>query len=163
VCDFGMPCGKCGSSSLVPGSFRPVAAVRDEAEKRGEAAHRGCAEDCGRGGPEEAARILAGFIEGAQAYTAAETQGRKDDGGKPRWDLLPFAALEDVARVLEFGARKYAPDNWRKVEGWRWRYTRAGFGHLAAFARGEKLDPESGLPHLAHAACCLLFILDLDR
>lgn len=91
------------------------------------------------------------------------SEGRKDDAGKPRWDLLPFAALGDVARVLEFGARKYAPDNWRLVEGWRWRYTRAGLGHLVAFARGEKLDPESGLPHLAHAACCVLFLLELDR
>jgi hypothetical protein len=157
---IGQPCNRDGLRVV---EERDVAGGWCPKYEAVEAAHRGCAEDCGRGGPEEAARILAGFIEGAQAYTAAETQGRKDDGGKPRWDLLPFAALEDVARVLEFGARKYAPDNWRKVEGWRWRYTRAGFGHLAAFARGEKLDPESGLPHLAHAACCLLFILDLDR
>lgn len=90
-------------------------------------------------------------------------EGRKDDSGKPRWDLLPMHALEDVARVLEFGACKYAPDDWRKVEGWRWRYARAGFGHLAAFVRGERLDAESGLPHLAHATCCVLFLLELDR
>lgn len=89
--------------------------------------------------------------------------GQKDDAGKPRWDLLPFAALDDVAAVLEFGARKYAPDGWRKVPGWRWRYLGAALRHLAAFGRGQRLDPESGRPHLAHAACCILFMLELDR
>jgi hypothetical protein len=88
--------------------------------------------------------------------------GRKDDAEKPRWDLLPFAGLEQVVKVLTFGAKKYAPENWRRVEGWRWRYFRAAIGHLAAWKAGEKLDPESGLPHLAHAACCVLFLLELD-
>jgi hypothetical protein len=88
--------------------------------------------------------------------------GRKDDGGKPRWDLLPFEALSHVVDVLTFGAKKYAPDNWRQVDGWRWRYFRAGLGHLVAWWRGEKLDQESGLPHLAHAACCVLFLAARD-
>lgn len=89
--------------------------------------------------------------------------GRKHDAGKPRWDLLPWGPLEDVAKVLEFGARKYAPNNWQKVEGGGWRYLRAGLGHLAARARGERLDPESGLPHLAHAVCCCLFLAWFDN
>jgi Domain of unknown function (DUF5664) len=90
------------------------------------------------------------------------THGVKADAGKPRWDLLPPVALEEVSKVLEFGARKYAPDNWRKVKGWRWRYARAAIGHIFAFLRGERVDPESGLPHLAHAACSVLFVLELD-
>ena len=91
-----------------------------------------------------------------------ETPGRKDDAGKPRWDLLPFCALNEVAKVLEFGARKYAPNDWRKVPDWRARYVGAALRHVAAFALGERLDPESKLPHLAHAACCVLFMLELD-
>lgn len=98
----------------------------------------------------------------APSDLAVMVAGRKDDAGKPRWDLLPFEALAVVVAVLTFGARKYAPDNWRSVEGWRWRYFRAALSHLAAWWRGEKLDPESGLPHLAHAACCVLFLLALD-
>ncbi len=90
------------------------------------------------------------------------SEGRKDDFGKTRWDLLPFAGLGQVAEVLTRGAVKYAPDNWRKVEGWRWRYFRAAIGHLTKWWLGEKLDPEWGLPHLAHAACCVLFLLELD-
>jgi hypothetical protein len=89
-------------------------------------------------------------------------EGIKFDFNKPRWDLIPFGPLEEVAKVLEFGARKYAPDNWQKVEGGRWRYLRAGFGHLARRARGETNDDESGLPHLAHAVCCCLFLMWFD-
>ena len=93
----------------------------------------------------------------------AAVEGLKHDGGKPRWDLLPWEELLEVAKVMEFGARKYAPDNWKKVEGGPWRYLRAGIGHLAARASGERRDPESGLPHLAHAVCCCLFLLWFDR
>lgn len=89
--------------------------------------------------------------------------GVKHDQGKPRFDLLPPRAVEAVARVLEFGARKYAPGNWQKVQGGRWRYTRAALGHVFAYVKGEQKDPESGENHLAHAACCVLFLLDFEE
>jgi len=69
--------------------------------------------------------------------------------------------LGDVARVLEYGSTKYAPDNWRSFE---WdeasdrEYWSAFLRHLLAHSRGETADPESGLPHLAHAVCCLLIV-----
>lgn len=83
--------------------------------------------------------------------------GRKFDHEKPRYDLVPWECMDDVARVLTFGATKYAPDNWKYVKGARWRYIGAAFRHLAAMAMGETNDPETGLPHAAHAVCCLLF------
>ena len=85
----------------------------------------------------------------------------KGDAGKVRLDLLPFAALEDVARVLEYGAKKYQPQGWRAVAGGHDRYVAAALRHLHAHAGGETLDEESGLPHLAHAACSILFALEL--
>ena len=85
--------------------------------------------------------------------------GVKFDGEKPKWDLVPWDGMEPVARVLTLGARKYSPDNWRKVPDGRTRYLAAAFRHLVAHARGEVLDPESKEPHLAHCVCCLLFIL----
>ncbi len=91
-----------------------------------------------------------------------QPDGHKHDEDKPRWDLLPFAAAEAVVGVLTFGAQKYAPENWRFVPDARRRYFAAALRHLVAYWRGERSDPESGRPHLAHAACCLLFLLELD-
>lgn len=84
----------------------------------------------------------------------------KFDGGKPTPELLPFAALEQVSAVLAFGAAKYAPHNWRKGKGLAWsRLLGAALRHLLAWGRGEDNDAETGLSHLAHAACCILFLL----
>jgi hypothetical protein len=84
--------------------------------------------------------------------------GVKHDQEKPPLALLPGAALAEVAKVLGFGAAKYAPHNWRKgiVHS---RLLSATLRHLAALADGERLDPETNLPHAAHAACELLFLL----
>lgn len=96
------------------------------------------------------------------ARGASVGEGRKDDAGKPPWDLLPWRATEEVVRVLEFGARKYAPDNWRKVPDSRRRYFAAAMRHLLAWWGGERNDPETNLHHLAHAECCLKFILEME-
>lgn len=91
--------------------------------------------------------------------------GMKFDGDKPRMDLLVDGcpnALELVAKVLTFGAQKYADHSWQGVEAGASRYKAALVRHLTAHAKGELHDPESGLPHLAHAACNALFILELE-
>jgi hypothetical protein len=86
----------------------------------------------------------------------------KYDGDKAEMWLLPGDALEEVAKVLSFGAKKYAPHNWEKGFNWS-RLLSAALRHCFAAARGEWLDAESGLPHVAHAACCLLFLLSHKR
>ena len=90
------------------------------------------------------------------------TAGVKFDQDKPQWTLVPFKAFDEVVKVLTIGARKYAPDNWKKVPNARQRYIDAAFRHMSAYAGGEKLDAETGKNHLAHAACCLLFLLAFD-
>lgn len=92
--------------------------------------------------------------------TPSPEQGRKYDAAKPRLDLVPMTSLLEVGKVLEFGARKYADNNWQQVPGGTQRYYAAALRHLAACQEdfGAR-DPESGLPHLAHAACCVLFML----
>lgn len=90
--------------------------------------------------------------------------GMKYDGDKPRMDLLVDGcpnALEAVAQVLTFGAQKYAAHSWHTVPEGDTRYKAALLRHLTAHAKGEQLDGESGLHHLAHAACDALFILEL--
>lgn len=87
------------------------------------------------------------------------TGGIKHDSDKPALALLPFRATEEVAKVLAFGAKKYDAWNWKKGFAWS-RLIGAALRHLFAFARGEDKDAETGLSHLAHAACCVLFLLE---
>jgi len=96
--------------------------------------------------------------------------GMKFDGDKPRWGLLPEIAVNEIVKVLTYGAKKYNPGNWKYVEGRRWRYFDAMRRHLYAwkeeanFGRNRKFifDKDSGLMHLAHAGCCLLFLIWID-
>lgn len=99
----------------------------------------------------------------AQTDPATPVLGAKRDAGKPRWTLLPLRALSRVVDVLEFGARKYSAGNWRHVPDARARYLDAAWRHLVARCEGVALDPESGLPHAAHAVACLLFVLAFDE
>lgn len=87
--------------------------------------------------------------------------GRKDDGGKPRYDLIPPEMLEGVAAVLTYGAAKYEPRNWERGMAWG-RVFGALMRHMWAWWRGQSHDPESGLPHLSHAACCVAFLMAFE-
>ena len=96
-------------------------------------------------------------------------KGTKYDGGKLRYDLYPVDAYEGCTAVLTFGANKYAPNNWQKVEP-KERYLAALKRHLVAQEKFEKnggkglaVDSESGLPHLDHAQCCLVFLRELTN
>ena len=88
-------------------------------------------------------------------------QGRKFDGGKLRYDLLPVHALEEVTRVITLGAEKYDPENWRRVPEGRRRYTAAAFRHIEAWRKGETTD-EIGTHHIANAISNLMFILEKE-
>ena len=95
--------------------------------------------------------------------TAIESQvGIKFDGDKPRYDLEQILATEEVMKVLTYGAKKYSADNWRLVPDFEKRYYSAARRHIAAYMRGELIDPESGLSHLAHAITCLNYILEIQ-
>ena len=96
-------------------------------------------------------------------FVPASTTGAKFDAGKPRWDLLPWDEVGQVVEVLTHGAVKYAPDNWKHVEDGRDRYFAALLRHIHAHRMGDVLDPESGLTHLAHAACNLLFLMHFEQ
>lgn len=88
--------------------------------------------------------------------------GMKHDEAKPRFDLIPPIAELEVAKVLEYGARKYDENNWRYVENPQARYMAAARRHINAWMQNESYDDESGLPHLAHAITSLMFILELE-
>ena len=89
--------------------------------------------------------------------------GAKDDSGKTRYDLIPPEALEQMVEVLTFGAKKYGSENWRMVSEADTRYFAAAQRHLWAWKRGEESDKETGRSHLAHALCCIMFLLELEK
>ena len=86
----------------------------------------------------------------------------KFDDGKLPLHLLSTEAMNQTAAVLQFGADKYAAHNWRKGFVWS-RPLAAAMRHITAFNAGEDKDPESGLSHLAHAACCIMFLLEFEK
>lgn len=96
--------------------------------------------------------------------------GKKFDEGKTRYDLYPLSAYEGCAKVLTFGANKYTPNGWRTVPDAQNRYYAALIRHLNAQKeyidngnKGLALDGESGLPHLDHAQCCLVFLRECSK
>lgn len=92
-----------------------------------------------------------------EVRTTSRTGGQK--GVKPeRFSLLPKLALDAIARVYAFGEQKYAAHNWRRRYEWSKSYDSI-IRHVTAFWEGETYDPESGLPHLAHAAFHIFALL----
>lgn len=90
--------------------------------------------------------------------------GIKFDSKKARPTLLLKSmpnAVQEVIDVLELGARKYAPDNWKKVENER--YHDAMLRHVLSYLAGETHDPETSKHHLAHAVCNMLFLIEKEK
>jgi hypothetical protein len=84
----------------------------------------------------------------------------KFDTGKLDWSLMPWDSVEEILKVLEFGRIKYDSWNWAQGDGFKYsRVFNASIRHLFAWFRGEDNDPESGLSHIAHLGCNVLFLL----
>ena len=119
-------------------------------------------EGCGgyvRDNPIEAARLMGYEIIEDDADSVQEA---KSDAGKSRPTLVPVSLIEAVTAIREYGCQKYHdPENWRKVEPQRYRD--ALYRHWLAYLKGEKNDPESGLPTLWHCACNLAFLIEMER
>ena len=90
-------------------------------------------------------------------------KGLKYDQDKPMYNPIPATAIDELSKVLTFGAIKYAPNSWQEVENGLERYRAALLRHTFAIQRGELVDSESGLPHSAHAMCCAAFIVELEK
>lgn len=90
------------------------------------------------------------------------SEGVKHDDGKPDLSLLSSIALLEIAKVLDHGKRKYSAHNWRG--GFKYsRLIAAVLRHILAYNNGEEIDPETGLSHLAHASCGLMFLLEFEK
>lgn len=85
------------------------------------------------------------------------SEGIKYDAEKPPIALVEPEFINELASVLGFGARKYAAHNWRYGISYS-RLISAAYRHIGAINSGENIDPESGLPHTGHLACCIMFL-----
>lgn len=88
----------------------------------------------------------------------AEVTGVKFDQSKAPLDLLPYEALEEIAKVLSAGERKYGTANWANGIHTR-RLISAALRHIGQFNAGQDYDQETETLHLANAACNLLFAI----
>lgn len=108
---------------------------------------------------------ISGVAEEIGATGGPHTQapaGIKHDSEKPDMSLLSNIALTEIAKVMTFGKNKYSAHNWRKGFVWS-RVLAAAARHLFAFIGGEDKDPETGLSHLAHCGCCIMFLLEFEK
>lgn len=87
--------------------------------------------------------------------------GKRENQGKPRVSLIMTKALMEVGKVGTMGAEKYDDHNWRG--GMKHSFMMdAAFRHLLKYNNGERVDDESGLSHLSHAAWNILALLDYE-
>ena len=91
----------------------------------------------------------------------AET-GLRYDKDKLRVDLVPPEWLEALAQVMTHGAQKYAERNWEKGMDWS-KVLGPLLRHVLAWQRGEELDPESKLHHMAHVAWNALALMYYEQ
>ncbi len=87
----------------------------------------------------------------------------KNDTAKSNLAILfdcPLA-LSEVARVMEYGAKKYDRKNWSKCDQFE-RYESASLRHQMSYHNSDHIDDESNLHHLAHAVCSQLFLLEME-
>lgn len=89
-------------------------------------------------------------------------QEAKADAGKAQLTLVPRKILFDIAKVREYGNKKYgSSENWKQVEPERYRD--AAFRHFLAYLDDPQgVDEESGLRHLWHLACNIAFLCEME-
>ena len=99
------------------------------------------------------------YTIGSNMYseTSKKAEGRKDDSGKPEIEMVDPEFLEGLAKVLMFGKEKYARNNWRNGINIS-RLISSTYRHLGEINKNNTLDEESGLPHVYHLACCVMFL-----
>ena len=87
---------------------------------------------------------------------SSNEKGLRYNSNKLKWSLVHFKSLEPMVRVLEFGAKKYTPDNWKKGLDKK-EILESILRHTADLMDGKEIDEESGLPIMGHIQCNAMF------
>lgn len=91
-----------------------------------------------------------------------QEQALRYNEGKLKWSLVDWQSLEPLVRVLEMGAEKYSPNNWKKGMPVT-QVSESLLRHMFAFLNGEDTDPESKIEHLGHVMCNAMFLTYILR
>ena len=103
-------------------------------------------------------------LDCSKEYTPVKSDAIRHNQDKLRVDLIPTELIEEVAKVLTFGAKKYSPNNWKGfTKEQQGEILGSLLRHILEYQKGNRLDSESGLPHLAHAAGNIAFILYFEN
>jgi hypothetical protein len=89
---------------------------------------------------------------------SSSNQSLRFNQHKLRWSLVDFDSLTEMLLVLEFGAEKYAPNNWRKGLH-REEILESVQRHLIELFENKEMDGESKLHHMGHIMCNAMFYL----
>lgn len=109
-------------------------------------------------------RPAKGSIKAREVAVKSDSEaGIKFDGAKLKLRLLWWGFVEAIVRVLMWGAKTYAPDNWKHVEDRRERYKEALMRHAIAYSKGEVTDKDTGESHLACIGCNAMFLHWMDQ
>jgi hypothetical protein len=104
------------------------------------------------------------WVRNEKTVPEKQKPGTKYDQGKLQYTLIPPYALQEVARNLTEGLKKYKErDNWQKVDGAEERYMDALMRHFEAIRRGETYDVDSSDPTISHmsaVAVNAMFLLE---
>jgi len=88
----------------------------------------------------------------------------KFDEQKPRPSLVYYSLIKEIAKVRQYGIEKYGhSEDWRETTNQEERYKDAILRHIFEYIEGEENDQESGLKHLAHAACNIMFLIEGEK
>lgn len=102
------------------------------------------------------------YYQGNWARIIEEPKADRYNDGKFDLDLIPYDSVIEISKVLTFGATKYTPDNWKKGLSIK-KCMSSLLRHAFSYMMGEKVDPETGLSHIAHIGCNVMFILWYEK
>ena len=92
-----------------------------------------------------------------QALIERDKQALRYNQGKVQWSLVDYKSIEPMVRVLEYGCKKYAKDNWKKGMPAS-QIIESMLRHTFKLLEGELVDPESGIEHVGHIQCNAMFL-----
>lgn len=160
-------CKKIGLSSAIAKKFKKGKIKTEELETMREAKKIQNAFEETHGFKIKNHLIMDSFKHAMQDFTTNVDENKclswkKNDKEKIQPSLIEPEFIEKMAEVLTIGAKKYGLDNWKKCEDKK-RYKDALLRHILSYLKGEEKDKETGLSHLHHAACNLMFLGYLEN